>query len=94
MAQGGDPVGASRLEVLVDAGLGNQAAVAHQRDVLEAETPPQVGDLLGEGGRGRVVALEGAHGDGAAGAVAQQAVDDLGAVAGVAAGGEFVAPST
>ena len=55
----------------------------------------QVHHLLGEGGRVGGVALEGAHGNGAALGVAQQAVDDLRAVgsvvAGVAAGSEFVA---
>ena len=95
MAQGGDPVEARRLEVLVDAGLGDHAAVAHQRDALEPEAGAQVHHLLGEGGGVGGVALEGAHRDGAARGVAEQAVDNLRAVgavvAGVAAGGKLVA---
>ena len=95
MAQGGDPVEAVRLEVLLDAGPGDHAAVAHQGDALKAEAQAQVGDLLDEGVRVGGVALEGAHGDGAAVAVARQAADDFGAVgaavAGVTAGGESVA---
>ncbi len=92
-AQGGDPVEAGRLEVGVDAGLGDHAAVADQGHALQAEALAQDLHASGEGVRVGGVAGEGLDGDGAALGAAQQAVDDLGAVgavvAGVAAGGEL-----
>ena len=94
-AQGGDPVEASWLEVGVDAGLGDHAAVADQGHALQAEALAQDLHASSEGVRVGGVAGEGLDGDGAALGAAQQAVDDLGAVgavvAGVAAGGKLAA---
>ncbi len=95
VAQGGDPVEAGRLEILVDAGLGDHAPVADQGDAGQSKALAQrghlVGDRVGVGG----VAGEGLHGDRAAIAIAQQAVHDLrsvgAVVAGVAVRGELAA---
>ena len=95
VAQGGDPVEAGRLEILVDAGLGDHAPVADQGGAGQSEALAQrghlVGDRVGVGG----VAGEGLHGDRAAIAIAQQAVHDLrsvgAVVAGVAVRGELAA---
>ncbi len=90
-AQGGDPVEADRLEVGVDASLGDHAAVADQGHALQAEALAQDLHASGEGVRVGGVAGEGLDGDGAALGAAQQAVDDLGAVGAVVAGGELAA---
>ncbi len=90
-AQGGDPVEAGRLEVGVDAGLGDHAAVADQGHALQAEALAQDLHASGEGVRVGGVAGEGLDGDGVALGAAQQAVDDLGAVGAVVAGGELAA---
>ncbi len=86
VAQGGDPVEAGRLEILVDAGLGDHAPVADQGDADQSEALAQrghlVGDRVGVGG----VAGEGLHGDRAAITIAQQAVHDLRSVGAVVAG--------
>ena len=83
--QGGDPVEAGRLEILVDAGL-DHAPVADQGDAGQSEALAQrghlVSDRVGVGG----VAGEGLHGDRAAIAIAQQAVHDLRSVGAVVAG--------
>ncbi len=95
VAQGGDPVEAGWLEILVDAGLGDHAPVADLGDAGQSEALAQrghlVGDRVGVGG----VAGEGLHGDRATIAIAQQAVHDLrsvgAVVAGVAVRGELAA---
>ena len=95
--QAGDPVEPGRLQLVVDAGLRDHAAVADQHHVLEGEAPLQLLDLCGErlrvGGR----TVEHLDGDGAAVGGAQQAVDDLQlaflAVAVVTERRELAAPS-
>ena len=76
-AQRGDPVEPGRLDVLVDARLGDHAPVADQDDMVEAEALLQLGDLAGEGGGIAGRAFEHLDGDRAAVGRAEQAVDDL-----------------
>ena len=83
VAQSGDPIEADRLQVRLDARLGDHAAISHQGDPLQAEAVPQAGHLAGEGVGIGGVAGEALHG--AALGVAQQAVDDLRAIRAVVA---------
>src|SRR5260370_12461329 len=76
-AECGDPVEPSRLEVREYAGFGDHAAVADQHDMVEAEAPFQLGDLIAERGRVAGRALEDLDGDRAAIGRTEQAVDDL-----------------
>ena len=76
-AQGGDPVEAGGAQILVDARLGDHAAVADQHDVVDGEAALELGDLIGERHGIGGVSLEHLDGDGAAVGRTEQAVDDL-----------------
>jgi hypothetical protein len=76
-AQGGDPVEPGRLEILADAGMGDEAAVAHHDHAGEAKARLELLHLGGEGHRVGGVALEHFDRDRAALAVAEQTIDDL-----------------
>ena len=75
--QGGDPVQTGRLQVRADAGRGEHAAVADQRDASDAETLPDLVHLPSQ--RGRIGRVPGEHLDrqGAASGRAQQPEHDL-----------------
>ncbi len=78
--QGGDPVQTGRLQVRADAGRGEHAAVADQRDAGDAETLPDLVHLPSH--RGRIGRVPGEHLDrqGAASGRAQQPEHDQGGV--------------
>ena len=76
VAQGGDPAEAGVLPQVFDLGVGEHAAVADQHEALQAETVAQGLDLVGHGGGVGGVAGIGLHGERAALAVGEHAVDD------------------
>ena len=76
-AQRADPVQPGRLEVLVDPGLGDQAAVADQHHVGEVEALLELVDLRAEGLRVGDVAREHLDRHRATIGGAEQAIDDL-----------------
>ena len=82
-AQGGDPVEASRFQLLLDARRGDHAAVTHEDHALQAEALLQLGDLGGQRRRVGGVAREHLDRDRAAVGGTQQADHDL----------RFVAPA-
>ena len=47
-AQGGDPVEPGGAQILVDARLGDHAAIADQHDVVDGEAALQLRNLIGE----------------------------------------------
>ena len=75
--QGGDPVEPGRLDLLVEAGLGDHAAVADERHARQAEAFLDLGDLGGERLGIAGVAVEHFDRHRAAVGGAQEAIDDL-----------------
>ena len=85
-AQSGDPVEASRFDLGFEPGVGDHAVpgldpgIADQHDAAEVEAGPQLGDLAGECHRVGRVAVEDLDGNGASVLVAEQSIDNLGAI--------------
>ena len=89
----GDPVEPGRLEFFLDAGAGDQAAVADQHHPLQPEAVLDLGNLTGERGRIGGIAFEHLDRDRAAVGGAQQPDDDLRLVAPTVAGCSRSAPA-
>jgi hypothetical protein len=87
----------SRSQGLLDAGLGDQAAIAHQRHMLQPQALLQLAHLRSQSGRIAGVAGEDLDRHRAAVGGAQQAIDDLRlvflAVPAIADVGQFATPS-
>ena len=79
-AQGGDPVETGGFDIGFEPGVGDHAAIADQHDAAEVEACPQFGDLGGERHGISRVAFEYLDGNGTSLLIAEQAVDDLGAI--------------